>query len=107
MRRRARLVEGRFLYRWLNFSLRVLLPSAYGERRKLTKDVYRQHLAPFSDAEWRGRVLGPWRALLERWSVALIACVSEPAGSVAGTDRCHGFCDGSLKRFLGASGRAP
>jgi haloalkane dehalogenase len=47
IRRRARMLSGafgRFLYRWLNLSLRVLLPSAYGDRRKLTPAI---HLAAF------------------------------------------------------------
>jgi haloalkane dehalogenase len=38
---------GRFLYRWLNFSPRVLLPSAMGPRTKLTRAVHRHYLAPF------------------------------------------------------------
>jgi haloalkane dehalogenase len=38
---------GRFLYTWLNFSPRVLLPSLFGDRRKLDKAVHRQYLAPF------------------------------------------------------------
>jgi haloalkane dehalogenase len=56
---------GRFLYRRLNFSLRVLTPHAYGDRRKLTPAIHRQYLAPFPDADSRERVL--WalaRALL-------------------------------------------
>ncbi|WNG45362.1 alpha/beta fold hydrolase [Archangium minus] len=60
MVRRARLVSGalgRFLYRHLNFSLRVLMPSAYGDRRKLTPSIHRQYLAPFQDKHARGQVL--------------------------------------------------
>jgi haloalkane dehalogenase len=68
MRRKARLAGGafgRFLYRRFNFSLRVLLPGAYGDRRKLTPAIHRQYLAPFPDAASRGRVLWPLaRALL-------------------------------------------
>jgi haloalkane dehalogenase len=67
-RRGARLAGGtlgRFLYRRLNFSLRVLLPHAYGDRRALTPAIHRQYLAPFPDADSRGRVLWPLaRALL-------------------------------------------
>ena len=69
MRRRAALVHGAlgaFLYRRLNASLRLIMPSAYADRRRLTTAVHRQYLAPFPDAESRGRVL--WalaRALLD------------------------------------------
>lgn len=41
-------VIGRFLYLWLSFSPRVLLPSALGDRRVLTKAVHRHYLAPFA-----------------------------------------------------------
>lgn len=68
MTRNARLAGGRvgrFLYRHLNASLRILMPGAYGARRKLTRAVHRQCLAPFPDADSRGRVLWPLaRALL-------------------------------------------
>jgi haloalkane dehalogenase len=68
MRRTARLAGGalgRFLYRRLNVSLRVLAPQAYGDRKKLTRAIHRQYLAPFPDADGRGRVLWPLaRALL-------------------------------------------
>ena len=69
MAKRARMVSGRFgrfLYRRLNASLRLVTPSAYGDRRKLTRAIHRQYLAPFPDADSRERVL--WalaRALLE------------------------------------------
>jgi pimeloyl-ACP methyl ester carboxylesterase len=39
---------GRFLYRWLGFSARVLLPGAFGDKRRLTKAVHRQYLGPLS-----------------------------------------------------------
>ncbi len=68
MRRKARLASGalgRFLYRRLNFSLRVLTPSVYGDRRKLTPAIHRQYLEPFSDVQSRSLVLWPLaRALL-------------------------------------------
>jgi haloalkane dehalogenase len=69
MAKRARMVSGRlgrFLYRRLNASLRLVTPSAYGDRRKLTRAIHRQYLAAFPDADSRERVL--WtlaRALLE------------------------------------------
>ena len=68
MLRRARLVggaAGRFLYRWLNASLRLIMPSAYGDRRKLTPAIHSQYLEPFRDRDARVQVL--WtlaRALL-------------------------------------------
>jgi haloalkane dehalogenase len=68
MARRARMVSGgfgRFMYRRLNASLRLVTPSAYGDRRKLTRAIHSQYLAAFPDADSRERVL--WalaRALL-------------------------------------------
>lgn len=38
---------GRFLYRRLNISPRVLLKMAYGDRRRLTPEIHRHYLAPF------------------------------------------------------------
>jgi haloalkane dehalogenase len=56
---------GRFLYRRLNASLRLITPHAFGDRRKLTPALHRQYLAPFPDAWSRGAVLWPLaRALL-------------------------------------------
>ena len=56
---------GRLLYRWANFSLRVLMPYAYGDRSRLTPEVHRQYLERFPDRESRGLVLWPLaRALL-------------------------------------------
>ena len=48
---------GRLLYRYLNFSLRVLMPSVYGDKRRLTKAVHGQYLAPFKAKAARERVL--------------------------------------------------
>ena len=68
MARRARMVSGgfgRFMYRRVNASLRLVTPSAYGDRRKLTRAIHGQYLAAFPDADSRERVL--WtlaRALL-------------------------------------------
>lgn len=39
---------GRFLYRWLGISARVILPSAFGDKRKLTRAIHRHYLAPLS-----------------------------------------------------------
>jgi haloalkane dehalogenase len=56
---------GRWMYRWLNASLRIITPSAYGDRRKLTPEIHARYLAPFEDKQARVDVL--WalaRALL-------------------------------------------
>lgn len=50
---------GRFLYRWANLSLRVIAPSAYGDRRRLTPEIHRQYLDRFSDRWSRAAVLWP------------------------------------------------
>ena len=48
---------GRLLYRYLNFSLRVLMPFAYGDKRRLTPRVHAQYLAPFRAPAARETVL--------------------------------------------------
>jgi haloalkane dehalogenase len=48
---------GRWLYRYANASLRLITPSAYGDKRKLTPALHGQYLAPFSDFDSRERVL--------------------------------------------------
>ena len=50
---------GRFLYRWANFSLRVITPYAYADRKKLTPEIHRHYLDRFSDRWSRGAVLWP------------------------------------------------
>jgi haloalkane dehalogenase len=50
---------GRFLYRRFNFSLKVLMPSAYGDRRKLTPEIHDQYLDRFPDQVSRAQVLWP------------------------------------------------
>jgi haloalkane dehalogenase len=60
LRRAARLAAsfvGRFLYRWFNASLRLMMPSAYADRRRLTPRIHAQYLAPFRSRADRGRVL--------------------------------------------------
>ena len=62
MMRRARLVSGalgRWLYRRANASLRLLMPSAYGNRRCLTPAIHRQYLEPFRNPDDRVLVLWP------------------------------------------------
>jgi haloalkane dehalogenase len=62
MERAARIAGGafgRFLYKYLNFSLRVIAPSAWGDRRKLTPAIQGQYLDRFPDTWSRGAVLWP------------------------------------------------
>jgi len=60
MRRGAALAGSafsRFLYRRANASLRLIMPSAYGDRARLTPEIHAQYLAPFPDPDSRERVL--------------------------------------------------
>ncbi len=47
----------RFMYRTFSFSLRVLVPSSYGDRKKLTLAIHHQYLSVFPDHDSRERVL--------------------------------------------------
>jgi len=68
MANRARLAGGalgRWMYRRLNASLRMIMPSAYAQRSRLTKSIHQQYLEPFTDPDDRVLVLWPLaRALL-------------------------------------------
>ena len=60
MVRRAKLAGGSFgrlLYKYGNASLRLLMPSAYGDRKKLTGAIHRQYLEVFRDRQARADVL--------------------------------------------------
>jgi haloalkane dehalogenase len=60
MTRKARFAAsalGRWMYRRLNASQRLIMPSAYGDRRRLTPAVHQQYLEVFPDADSRERVL--------------------------------------------------
>ena len=60
MRRRASMVSGRvgrLLYRRANASLRLIMPSAYANRRRLTPAIHRQYREVFPDPDSRERVL--------------------------------------------------
>jgi haloalkane dehalogenase len=50
---------GRFLYGWWNFSLRLIMPNAYGDKSKLTPHIHRQYLERFPDRWSRENVLWP------------------------------------------------
>jgi haloalkane dehalogenase len=69
MARGARLLGGalgRWLYRNANVSLRVLMPSVYGNRARLTPEIRRHYLEPFKNRNDRVLVLHRLaRALLE------------------------------------------
>jgi len=52
-----------FLYRWLNFSPRFILPSSFGER-KLEKLLLGQYTAPFADRTQRSGALAFAHSLL-------------------------------------------
>ena len=69
MERKARLAGSRlgcWMYRTLNVSLRMITPSAYADRKKLTPRIHAQYLAPFVGIDSRERVLHALaRALLE------------------------------------------
>lgn len=60
MRRKAAMIGGalgRWLYRRLNVSQRLIMPSAYGDRRRLTPAIHEQYLRLFPDPDSRERVL--------------------------------------------------
>jgi haloalkane dehalogenase len=68
MRTLAKLAGGsamRLLYKYANASLRIIAPSAYGDRRKLTPAVHSQYLAPFRDRWAREHVLWALARALE------------------------------------------
>jgi len=56
---------GRWLYKYANLSLRMLMPSAFADRSVLTPDIHKQYLLVFQEPEARGKVLHAFvRALL-------------------------------------------
>jgi haloalkane dehalogenase len=59
---------GRFLYRWANLSLRVIMPSAYGDRSKLTPAIQQAYADRFPDRGSRGTVLWALARALNRSS---------------------------------------
>jgi haloalkane dehalogenase len=48
---------GRFLYRYANASLKLIMPSAYGDKKKLTAPIHAQYLNVFRDRDARAQVL--------------------------------------------------
>jgi haloalkane dehalogenase len=60
MTKKARLAGsslGRWMYRYLNASLRLITPSAYGDKKKLTPKIHQQYLKVFPDKDSRSLVL--------------------------------------------------
>jgi haloalkane dehalogenase len=58
--------SGRWMYRHLNASLRMIMPSAYAKRSRLTKAIHRHYLEPFRNPDDRVLVLWPLaQALLD------------------------------------------
>jgi haloalkane dehalogenase len=60
MKKRAAMISGglgRFLYRYFNFSQRVIMPSAYADKKNLTREIHRQYMLIFPDANSRELVL--------------------------------------------------
>jgi haloalkane dehalogenase len=55
---------GAFLYRFLNVSPRVLLPSAFGDRKRLDKKTHAHYLAPFAQRRDREAPYALARALV-------------------------------------------
>ena len=86
MLRAARLLGGglgRWMYRHLNFSLRVLMPTSYGNRKKLTPALHRQYLEVFNDKDARVRVLHALARALTR-SAGFYAQLLKKADRLAG-----------------------
>ena len=48
---------GRWLYKYADIEFRLIMPAAYGDRRKLTKAIYAQYTEVFRDRQARADVL--------------------------------------------------
>jgi haloalkane dehalogenase len=48
---------GRLLYKYANASLRLIMPSAYGDKKKLTPEIHARYLEVFRDRDARVLVL--------------------------------------------------
>lgn len=44
---------GRFLYLWLNFSPKVLLKKGFSDQQKLSEEIHKQYIKPFSNKNMR------------------------------------------------------
>lgn len=54
-----------FLYKQFNFSPKYILPAAYGERSRLTKEIHQQFLKPFSKSSERNGTVAFAKSLLK------------------------------------------
>lgn len=54
-----------FLYKQFNFSPKYILPAAYGERSRLTKEIHQQFLKPFSRSSERKGTVAFAKSLLK------------------------------------------
>jgi len=127
MARKARLASGRlgrWLYRRLNASLRLIMPSAYADRRRLTPAIHRQYLDVFPDADSRERVLftlaqallgssafyaGLWqrRERLAQLPVHLVWGVGDSAFPVSMLARWHAACPHAVVTRIEDAGHWP
>lgn len=66
------------LYKYLNFSAKYILPAAFGERTRLTKDIHQHYLHPFGKASERQGTIGFARSLLrdQEWFAQVGRAVS-------------------------------
>lgn len=53
-----------FLYQYLNFSAKYILPAAFGERSRLTPEIHQQYLRPFSKPSERKGTIAFAKSLL-------------------------------------------
>lgn len=54
-----------FLYKQFNFSAKYILPAAYGEKSRLTKEIHQQFLKPFSKSSERKGTVAFAKSLLK------------------------------------------
>ena len=83
MRRKARLAGGalgRFLYRRFNASQRLIMPSAYGDRRKLTPAIHGQYLPLFPSPDSRELSRSLWPSRCSPRALSSTACGSGGRG---------------------------
>jgi len=64
-------VLGTILYRYLNFSPKVLLKAAFNNKKLLTKELHQQYLLPFKELKNRTAPLVLARNLLSDWYESL------------------------------------
>lgn len=55
---------GRFLYLWLNFSARFLVPSSFANKKRLTAHAHHHYIAPFATRKLRAAPYALARALI-------------------------------------------